>query len=64
MLAKLGAQPPQLIRAFELLIPRMSIGQIIELTAQPQYAYGVAGFPPVVPSNATLIYEIELIAFD
>ena len=63
MMAKLGAEPAQLIRAFEEVLPRMSVGQIVELTASPQYAYGAAGSPPVIPSGATLTFEVELIGF-
>eukprot|EP00953_Heterococcus_sp_UTEX-ZZ885_P042019 21395-Heterococcus_DN1.PRE.2 len=61
MLAKLGAG--QLIRAFEEVLPRMSLGQICTVIAKPHYAYGAAGYPPVVPPNATLIFEIELLGF-
>ena len=40
MLAKLGAG--QLIRAFEEVLPRMSLGQICTVIAEPHYAYGAA----------------------
>ena len=41
----------------------MSVHQRIELTVLPEYGYGMNGYPPIVPANATLIYEIELLAF-
>ncbi|CAM9874023.1 unnamed protein product [Sphacelaria rigidula] len=52
-----------LIRAWEEVIPKMSVGQRIELTVQPEYGYGRTGYPPLVPANATLLYDIELLNF-
>lgn len=42
---------------------QMSVGQRIEMTVQPEYAYGMNGYPPIVPANAVLIYDIELLSF-
>ncbi|CAM9537317.1 unnamed protein product [Discosporangium mesarthrocarpum] len=53
----------QLIRAWEEVIPKMSVGQRIELTVQPEYGYGVNGYPPIVPAYSVLIYDIELLNF-
>ena len=53
----------QAIAAFELAIPKMSRGQKISLIAAPHNAYGELGYPPVIPGNATLRFEIELISF-
>lgn len=44
-------------------LEQMSVHQRIELTVLPEYGYGMNGYPPIVPANATLIYEIELLAF-
>lgn len=40
----------------------MSLGQVARLTCSPDYAYGARGFPPVIPANATLIFEVELLS--
>ncbi|CAM9370942.1 unnamed protein product [Phaeothamnion confervicola] len=51
------------IRAWDETVPQMSVGQIVELTAPAEYAYGANGYPPVIPANATLIFEMELLSF-
>lgn len=60
-LAKIGSN--QLIRAWEEVLPKMSVGQVVEVIAPSAWAYGGAGYPPLIPANSTLIYEIELVAF-
>lgn len=41
----------------------MSVHQKIQLTVPPEKGYGMNGYPPIVPANATLLYEIELLGF-
>jgi FK506-binding protein 1 len=41
----------------------MSLGQRCKITASPDYAYGPRGMPPVIPANATLVFDVELISF-
>lgn len=42
---------------------QMSVGQRVELTVQPEHGYGMHGYPPIVPANAVLVYDIELLSF-
>lgn len=39
----------------------MKVGEKAELTIKPEYAYGIAGAPPKIATNATLVFEIELL---
>jgi FK506-binding protein 1 len=53
----------QAIAAFELALIKMSRGQKIKLVAPSHLAYGEVGYPPIIPGNSALKFEIELISF-
>jgi FK506-binding protein 1 len=42
----------------------MSKGERAQLTCTPDYAYGATGYPPVIPGNATLVFDVELLDFE
>ncbi|KAG9017053.1 FK506 binding protein proline rotamase rapamycin-binding protein [Tulasnella sp. 427] len=42
-------------------VPQLSLGEKAILTCTPDYAYGKNGYPPVIPPNSTLKFEVELL---
>ncbi|KAM7270261.1 hypothetical protein ACFE04_029475 [Oxalis oulophora] len=50
------------IKAWDLAVKTMKVGEIAEITCKADYAYGSAGSPPDIPPEATLIFEVELVA--
>ncbi|WVQ98610.1 FK506-binding protein 1 [Kwoniella sp. CBS 9459] len=51
----------QVIKGWDEGVPQLSVGQKATLTCTPDYAYGARGFPPVIPANSTLKFEVELL---
>jgi len=51
----------KVIRGWDEGVPKLSLGEKAILTATPDYAYGARGFPPVIPANSTLKFEVELL---
>ena len=56
---KIGAG--DVIAGWEEGVPGMSVGGKRTLTVPPGLGYGASGYPPVIPPDATLEFEIELL---
>lgn len=52
---------PNIIAGWNKGIVGMKVGEKKTLVIPPEDAYGAAGYPPAIPSNATLTFDVELL---
>ncbi|CAL8106976.1 unnamed protein product [Calicophoron daubneyi] len=52
----------KVIKGWDEGVMQMSVGEKAYLTCTPDYAYGSKGHPGVIPPNATLKFDVELIS--
>ena len=51
------------IRGWDEGILQLKKGQKATIICPPEYGYGTRGAPPVIPPNATLKFEVEVINY-
>uniref|UniRef100_A0A8D0HIT8 peptidylprolyl isomerase n=1 Tax=Sphenodon punctatus TaxID=8508 RepID=A0A8D0HIT8_SPHPU len=54
----------EVIRGWEEGVAQMSVGQRAKMIISPDYAYGSTGHPGIIPPNATLIFDVELMKLE
>lgn len=54
----------EVIRGWDEGVAQLSVGQRAKLICSPDYAYGSRGHPGVIPPNATLTFDVELLKIE
>ncbi|XP_029191505.1 peptidyl-prolyl cis-trans isomerase Fkbp12-like [Acropora muricata] len=54
----------QVIRGWDEGVLQMRIGERAKLTCSPDYAYGSRGIGGIIPPNATLVFDVELLGIE
>ncbi len=52
------------IPGWEVGVVGMKVGERRILEVNPEYAYGAGGYPGVIPPNAVLTFQIELVSIE
>ena len=49
------------VKGLDIGVSTMTSGEICKLTCKSNHAFGKKGLPPSVPSDSTVVFEVELL---
>lgn len=53
----------EVIKGWDEGVSQMSLGERAKITMSPDSAYGPKGFPGLIPSETTIVFDVELLGF-
>lgn len=53
-----------MVQGLDVALGLMDVGEISRFKMEPRLAFGAKGLPPLIPSDATIHYEVELISVE
>jgi len=51
----------QVIKGWDVGVATMALGERAKLVISPEWGYGKGGYPPTIPGNSVLVFEVELL---
>ncbi|XP_064420701.1 peptidyl-prolyl cis-trans isomerase FKBP1A [Latimeria chalumnae] len=54
----------EVIKGWEVGVAQMSVGQRARLTCTSDFGYGKDGYPGVIPPDAVLVFDVELLRLE
>ncbi|KZP07779.1 peptidyl-prolyl cis-trans isomerase [Athelia psychrophila] len=54
----------KVIKGWDEGVPQLSLGERANLIITPDFGYGAGGYPPIIPPQSGLKFDVELIAIN
>eukprot|EP00996_Jenningsia_fusiforme_P004522 NODE_5354_length_686_cov_29.739403_g4980_i0.p1 GENE.NODE_5354_length_686_cov_29.739403_g4980_i0~~NODE_5354_length_686_cov_29.739403_g4980_i0.p1 ORF type:complete len:109 (-),score=19.26 NODE_5354_length_686_cov_29.739403_g4980_i0:221-547(-) len=54
----------EVVKGWDEGVSQMSLGERAKITMSPDSAYGAKGFPGLIPSETSIVFDVELLGFN